>query len=111
MPHHRSRGRHDDDLVDDEDDEFHDVGSAGHGGAYGAVEDASGPFGDEDDEDIDLLDRHNRNFNQRRRSSMVAGRDGGSLGSGESGSAKIPSVKFISRSGTGRSYISRKDLL
>ncbi|KAL5968064.1 hypothetical protein TSMEX_004211 [Taenia solium] len=111
IPHHRSRSRHDDDLVDDEDDEFHDVGDAGHGGAYGAVEDTGGPFGDEDDEDIDLLDRHNRHFHQRRRSSMVAGRDGGSMGSGEPGSAKIPSVKFISRSGTGRSYISRKDLL
>lgn len=105
MSHNRSRGRRDDDLGDDED-EFHETGRGGS--AYGAV-DVTGPFVDEDEEDIDILDRHNQHFHSRRRS-LGTTRDG-TMGSGESPQAKMPPVKFISRSGSGRSYDSRRDLL
>ncbi|VDD81577.1 unnamed protein product [Mesocestoides corti] len=113
--HHRPRGRHDDeDMVeDDEDDDFQDDGDSSRVGTYGPDADAGGgPFEDEDDdEDIDLLDRHNQHYHQRRRSTTVAGSEGASVSPGDSGSAKMPPVKFISRSGANRSYIPRKDFL
>lgn len=108
---HRSRPRHEDDVVDDEDDEFQDVSDASRGGPYGPS-DAVGGF-EEDDEDLDLLERHSSHHYQQRRRS--GGRNVGSLdGTGDSGSGKMPPVKFISRSGTSgarSSYFSRKDLL
>ncbi|KAM7542431.1 hypothetical protein Aperf_G00000014517 [Anoplocephala perfoliata] len=110
MSHH-SRPRHGDDMVDDEDDEFQDVPETSRGGAYG-TSDAGGGF-EEEDEDLGLLERHSSHHYQQRRRS--GGRNVGSLdGTGESGSGKMPPVKFISRSGNSgsrSSYFSRKDLL
>lgn len=111
--HHRSRGanRHanvhaDDDEEDDDEelgpDDFH------AGDSRGDFEEDTGHYGDEEeeedvDDDMDLLERHNR----QRRSDGAGPSTSTDAPTASSSSGKIPSVKFISRSGT-KPYISRK---